>query len=446
MINRRNFFKKTILPVTGVAALASSGGAFSAVNATNIIYVGLDVGDDFNNIEDALNSIGNNSHSDNGYVVIVKPGRYDLTRQVIVPPFVSIKGYGQHATKIVCNKWNTFRISTSTSISDLTLVGNNIKSAGIITPNAQRVVNFKMDNVDIYLHGGVKAAIALHNYNHVSYMTNLHIITDSYGLVLQGFHYITSSTIFLSGNNTGTEYIGVFVPGMCRLYMWNCKVGTGYAETEEPGYADALEIQDASSSVIGIYIPDSNVSGPRLELHGFESYCRNEQLTYYPQIGVNCIRAENGWVRIFGGFVQSEVPLYPIAQEAIFQSGDARVEVYGTRYSASTGNVVSRGQAAVSSYSYPDDHNRILNNWDAGVIFCDASQGDLYLEIKPFWDATPAGLEFKFIKTDSTSNQIKIISNDLLLDTGNNFYTLTQPYESVILVSMGRTNGLLKLS
>lgn len=446
MINRRVFFKKTILPISGVAALASSGSAFSAVNGSNIIYVGFDTGDDFSNIEDALNSIGQSSHNDNGYVVIVKPGRYDLTSQAVIPPFVSIKGYGQHVTKIVCSNWSTFRVSTSTSISDLTIVGNGIKAAGIITPNSQRVINFKMDNVDIYLHGGSKAAISLHNYNHVSYLTNLHIITDSYGLVLQGYHYINSSTIFLSGKNTGTEYIGVYVPGMCRLYMWNCKVGTGYGETEEPGYAKGLEVQDSSSSVIGVYIPASNVSRPRLELHGFESFCRNELLTHYPSLGINSIRAEAGWVRLFGSFVQSEVPLYPLAQEAIFQSGEGTVEIYGTRYSASTGDVVSRGQGAVSTYSYPDDHNHILNNWDGGVIFCDASMGELHLEIKAFWDATPAGIEFKFVKTDTTSNQIKIISHDLLLDSGDDFYILTQPYESVTLMSMGRTKGLFKLT
>ncbi len=66
------------------------------------------------------------------------------------------------------------------------------------------------------------------------------------------------------------------------------------------------------------------------------------------------------------------------------------MKIYGTRYSASRGGVVSRGQGAVSTYSCLDGH--ILNNLDGGVIF---------------WDSTPAGIEFKFVKTDTTFNQIK---------------------------------------
>ena len=444
MLNRREFFKKTALPAGALGAMVYSGATYSAGNEANLIYVGLGIEDDFSDLNLALESIVD-SHSENGYVVVVKPGIYNLSGQAIIPPFVSIKGFGQHATKIICSKWNIFRVSTSTSISDLTIIGNEIKAAGIITPNAQRVVNFKMDNVDMYLHGGANAAISLHNYNHVSYLTNLHIITDSYGLILQGYHYINSSTIFLSGENTGTDYVGIYVPGMCRLYMWSCKVGTGYGETDEAGYAVDLEVQDSSSSIIGLYIPASNTSTPRVELHGFESFCRNELLTNQPELGINPIRAESGWVRVFGGFVQSEVPLYPLAQEAIFQSGSGIVEVYGTRYSVSSGNIASRGQSAVSTYKFPDDNNHVLENWDGGVIFCDASEGDLYLEIKSFWEGTPSGLEFKFIKTDSSTNQVKVISRDFKLDSGEEFYILTQPYESATFVSKGRFEGLFQI-
>ena len=357
-MDRRNFLKKSSVPIM-LAGTSTSTVAFANTseknNASKIIIVGASANADYSDLTTAVEQISDSS-IDNPYLVKVEPGIFQLAKLTKIPEFVHIEGSGANITSIRCEEWATLKVSTGSSLSHLTISGNNVKTKGIISPNAQRVINFKLSHVDIYLKGGKSSAIALDNYNHVTHMDNVLIITDSIGMILQGFHYINSTNIFLSGVDTYTDYIGIFVPGMCRLYLWNSKIGTGYGETNESGFAPNLEVIDPNSAVVGIFIPESNDQLPRLELHGVESFCRNEDMLYQPtSMGINCIRAENGWVRMFGCFTQSEVPLNPSLQVSIHQQGKGRVEVYGTRYSSLDGNLTSRGQKAVSNYSSPED-------------------------------------------------------------------------------------------
>ena len=430
--------------VEGVRELNTLMENNAVLSDTQIITVGGGIYDSFNNLVSAIESITDSS-AENPYKIVIKPGIHVLSESVFLPAYVAIQGSGRHTSRLLMSGWSIMNLTTQNELSDLTIVGSDLLADGMLKFSSQRANGSKLYNLDMYLHGGVKACIHMANRNHTIYINNVNIITDSIGMVLRGYIYINACTIYLSGENTNTDYIGLLIPGQCRLYLHGSKIGTGYGSTAEPGYGEGLEVVgDPNSSVIGIHIPPDNTLTPRLQLHGFESFCRNAEATSKPLNGIHCVKAENGWVRMFGSFVQSEVPLFPPAQEALLATEPGTIEVYGTRYSSSAGNIVSRGQEAATTLS-ASDINLELENWDAGTKFCDATDGDIAISITPAWVSTPKGIKYTFIKTDSTANTVTITSPDLKILGGGGSITLSAQYDKITLMTMGGTGGLYEV-
>src|SRR5438477_9044318 len=125
---KRDFFsvvRVVVLPIVFVLVIA--GGIFRVPPSTrvlasqapnlhegtttqysNVIVVARS-GGDFNSVQQALNSIQDNSPT-NRYLVWVAPGTYTETGTVLMKPYVDIEGAGEGPTKIV-----SFTSSTGTA-------------------------------------------------------------------------------------------------------------------------------------------------------------------------------------------------------------------------------------------------------------------------------------------------------------------------------------------
>lgn len=424
------------------ASLVAAGMAQGSTLSSRYITVG--VGGDYAIIADALAAVSGVASASSPLVLKLLPGKHDLSGgEIQVPSWVAIEGCGQEISTIVLQQNSTYlSVRSNSKISNLSIAAQRTSfsaAKGMIVAKRERVVDFYLDRVTFLLTGGYQAAVEQRWYNHVWYWSDVNIYTDSIGINMRGFQYLRNINIFLSGNATGTPYYGIYAPAMCRLYCWNLKCGTGYGETNNPGFGAKLEItNDPNVDVIGIYVPASNPNNPRLELHDLESYCRNEKVNSTNYI-LNCVRMEAGIARMFGCLTQAEAPSNEDVARDLFTAPEGTIELYAGRYTKVDGNLSSRNQQAVT-FKTPSNDNEILSIGADGqhagsVVMCDASTGPFTLVIPGDWQGgQPAGMQWTFVKTDATVNAVTISVQGSGTISGQSQIVLANPYQKLQII------------
>jgi len=417
-MNRRKFMTQSAAAavVASASQLSHAKPSTPSTVSGQVVTIGPD--GDYLEIADALSAISPLASPSSPYILKLLPGIHFVRGgEIVIPSWIALAGCGQQISTIDFEDEITyFSVSSNSKISDVSMTAFRSSSqaaSGMLVAKRERVVDFYLENVTFALTGGYQSAIEQIWYNHVWYWDNVNIYTDSIGIIMRGYQYLRNTNVFLSGNGTGTPYYGIYVPSMCRLYAWSMRCGTGYGETTSAGFGSDLEVDnDADSDVVGIFVPLDNPTNPRLELHGLESYCRNE-LASDVSSKVNCMRIEAGIARLFGCFTQAETPSdWSLGEDLHVESGGT-VEVYGCRYTTVSGNLSSRNQQAIARKTVSNDGETLsvdAETQHAGsMVMCDACGGSFTLLLPSDWaGGQPPGMLWTFIKTDDTLNSVTI--------------------------------------
>jgi hypothetical protein len=364
--------RRAIVAGMSVVAAAQVVSAAASSGTTNEIVVG--PGCDFEQVATALASITGNS-KDSPYVIRVMPGVYSLNW--ITKDWVTVVGSGPMATIFEGAGWN--RISVAGSNIHLSNFGvrytaSNAGHAAIARSGLSSGVLLENIHIDHFGHGA-----AVRNAGGGSLLTwwlkDMRIRTEGVGLHVGAHTYCDNLKVLLNGNHSGHPHVGCLVEGQSvRIYLNNCRIGTGYwADYVEDAYIHNQV--NGPDDVIGVWMPPGNVA--RVEIHGLEAYCRNEDTS--PQaVNVNVIRAESGWVRAFGCFGQAETPVDWAASKSLYQSGDGKIEQFACRFTRINGETFGSEVVGVQTFTNADDGYQ-FGKFEGGLHRLDASNGPFTL-------------------------------------------------------------------
>lgn len=387
----------------------------------NILTVG--DGGDFSTLHAALAAITDNSAT-NPYTVLVLPGEHTLTSLLFLKSYVSI--IGACRTSTVINNGSSSRIRLN-GASYLTLGNFTLRYsgsaggkgiAGAIESTAAPSTEVRFEDIDFDLHtlAGIideRYAISF-NFNTNFDMWGCRVKTECGGFYFPSLCQgrIHDTDIYLVAGQTTVPHKCISVTGATRLDIIGGRIGTGY-------YYDQ-NIADTAHDVMCVYIPASNTqTNCRIHMHGVTMFARNENAAL--GVNVNCIRAENGWVRAYGCHAQAELganinanvstgiyAAYRTSSEPV-SGGKGRVDMYGCRFSGSN-QLVGGNQFGVRTLTASE----LLDNMTGGVIRCDATAAAFTITLRGNPTATVGvakGEVYHFIKTDASGNAVTINLN-----------------------------------
>lgn len=424
------------------AGIAGSGvipytisGASAAEFGVKVITVG--AGGDFATPQAAIDSITDAS-STNRYVVILLPGVHN---SFTMKRYVSVEGYGINSS-IVNTRWGeSIYAASDATLSNLKVLysgSNGATEDSAAIRNNTIITNFVLRDVEIEVSGiagasGQRWGILSGNniFNYTAY--NIRIITEGGGISTgYGHNFFHGVDIWLTGSGIGLPHVGIRQLRGNRVEFFGGRISTGYFVPELSGAQ--------GEDVVCVYVPDYNTEmGSRLSMFGTLMFARNPNAL--SAVNVNCIRAENGWVRTYACFGQSETEsnihrnpsrtVYSVYRTGLQPSAGAggRVETYGCRFSGNNGNL--HGGQNLNVCHYNNSHHGIkLVIGEGGVALCDASTGAFSLNIHSSRTA-PYGEEFVFKKTDPSGNAVSIIPTGGFTIDGLPAYVLSSQYDYV---------------
>jgi hypothetical protein len=375
-------------------------------------------GGNFPDVGAALASIVDNS-ADKRYVIQIQPGQYNA---FVMKPYVDVCGVSRMTTSIATSSAQPVVAASYSTLSDLRIVysGTSGGDKAAALTRGDQVTEFVANNLEIEVTGvkgaaGARWAIGFFSGSHDATFSNIKIRTESCGIYLSAGNYRFHSTdCYLAGDAVGLPHIGLEVASGARVDWFGGRLGTGYYYDED--------LHDPLQDVIGAYVPATNTGSTRVHLHGLIIFARN--IDAAAGVRVNAVRAENGWVRLFGCMCQCEPSpanecktLYAAfrtpAQPA--QGDGGKIETYGSRISHFEGNVFGGGGTiGVSSYDVSHD-GLVLDKYEGGLILCDASAGPFSLFLP---SSMRIGDSYSFKKTDSTPNAVTISTHSNRLIDG----------------------------
>ena len=426
MVNRRQFITG-LGTFTAGSLLASEAGSSTIVSAlvsqSNTIVVG--AGGDYSQVSDALADITDAS-SDNPYLIQVLAGVYDLNWKA--KPWVTVLGSGPLSTIFEGEGSNRIlMLGSNIYLGDFAVRYRGLTDSHAAIQRYGRASGIILNNIHIEHHG---QGAAIKNINGGTLLTwwlqNLKIRSEGTALLLGGHTYCDNLKVMLFGNNSGHEHVGCKVIGnSARIYLNNCRIGTGYWYD----YTGTEYIENSVSgpdNVIGVWIPPGTTN-QRVEIHNLESFCRNEDFAP-PDIDVNVIRAETGWVRAFGCFGQSETPSNWSDRKSLFQSGDGKIEVFGSRFTNIDGESYGSEQLQIQTYTVADDGKEI-EKFEGGLHRLDSSAGNFRIYM-PWPDFTIPGVVHVFKKVND-ANSVEVYFQGPGLEGNAGPLSLTNRYETL---------------
>lgn len=407
-----------------VAAAVSSAPAMAVANRT-LITVG--PGADYEDVAQAINSISDNSEN-NPYLIKVLPGIYSANWSV--KEWVSIEGSGPLATIFEGSEWGCIRIAQSNvSLSNFGMRFTTTKQQQAAILRTGPATCIYVSQVHIELAG---SGVAIRNRGGGAVLTwwlrDIKLRTEGIGLDLGGQNYCDDLKVFMHGSASGHPHIGCRVmANYARIYLNNCRIGTGYGWEYQNGFIP----NDVSGDddVIGIWIPEG-YSESRVEIHGLESFCRNNDTTN-PLRKVNVIRTESAWVRTFGCFGQAETPADWSIRKTLYRSGKGKIEQYACRFSGVSGDSFGSNLIGVQTYTYEND-GHMFSKFECGLHRLDATAAAFTLILE--WpDSAVAGEVHIFKKVDGV-NPVTIDLNGATLEGSPGDVVLNNQYEELRLV------------
>ncbi len=363
------FSRRALLAAVPVAGASQLASAATPGGVPNEITVG--PGCDFEQVAPALASITDNS-KDTPYLISVMPGIYNL--RWTAKSWVTVVGSGPMATIFEGADWQRITIAGSNihlSNFGIRYMGSAANHAAI----ARLGPAFGVVLQDIHIdHSGDGAALRNGGGGNLQtwWLKGLRIRTEGIGLYIGAHTYCDDLKILLYGDYSGHAHVGCLVVGdLVRIYLNNCRIGTGFWMDYDDGAYIKNEIRGADD-VIGVWVPPGSV-GARVEIHNLESFCRNENATF-PAVNVNVIRAEGGWVRAFGCFGQAETPVDWAASKSLYEAGGGESERFACRFTRMEGQTYGSEVLGVRTFTRADDGHSITK-YEGGLHRLDASDG-----------------------------------------------------------------------
>ncbi len=390
--------------------LSASQNASADIAAENLIVVG--EGNLFIDINSALESIVDNSAT-NPYVIQIQPGIYS---SFTMKPYVDVIGSGINSTIIETTSSTPIIVASDASLQNLKVhfsgTGGGSGFQGAIQKRSN-ITDLVLSDLEIHVDGitgaaGPRFGIYIVNGGHQMTFRNIKIKTESGGVHLSSGNYrFHGCDIYMTGNSIGLPHYGIYAQKAARIDWSGGRITTGYY------YPDISN--DLDQDVICIYIPASNTYGCRVEAHDAEMYARNANASSTAR--VNAVRAENGWVRLFGCLAQTELSnnINNNSSKTVFGAfgtdneptqgvGAGKIEVHGSRISSQEGNTLSGQLIGVATYN----KNMNLEKWSGGLIRCDASYGAMTIKLPWVGLNKPSGELHHFVKIDDTNNPVTI--------------------------------------
>lgn len=399
----------------GIASMAKPSQA--AVGMGNVVNVG--PSRDYTNVQAALAAITDASAS-KPYLILVDPGVYviaDGGGPITLKSYVSVAGMDRQTVVFIGDGNNNFRCASYVDLRNFTVeyTGSGNRS-GALRSDIANLQDFHVDHLFITVDS-YRPAIATHAYVDRAEIRDTTIVTQGVGIDIAagGRVYIHDTNIHLFGTST-SAHLGIRGSSYCRIYVFGGKIGSGY------GYGD---LTDTTHDIIGV-LADTNFSG-RIVLHGIWSICRNDGAG--TGINVNCVRVNgiNGWVRIFGSYLQAENPTGSGAAKTLTNPGNGRIEIYGTRVREyGDGPTYSSNQIGLQKYD-ANNNNLVLVNDSGGLVLLDGGNGPFTLKL-PYLPNTTEQYILK--KADTSANAITINGNGRLIE-GQASRTLFSQYETL---------------
>lgn len=398
--DRRKFLMQAIGAGVGVSLVGATSNAHGA-GISNEIVVGN--GGDYLDVASALASITDASRT-NPYVIRVLPGVY--SSGFTTKSWVSIIGSGRTGTIFEGSNWQRITISGSNvTLSDFSVyhVGSNTNHTAIARSGlASEII---LLNIDID-HTGPGRAIknSQGDPKQTWWLSNLKIRSEGTALELGLQTYCDDLKILLHGEYSGQPHVGVKVIGnYSRVYLNNCRIGTGYWWGYDGNGFQANTVS-GDDDVIGIWVPAGN-SKCRIEVHGLESFCRNETTTN-PNVKVSVIRLEDSWLRAFGCFGQAETPMDWALRRTLFQSQDAKIEQYACRFTNVEGDTTGVNILPTQTFTYLDNLYT-FDKFEGGLHRVDTSGGDVELILRGHGAGEQPG-ESHFFKIIRGNNKLTL--------------------------------------
>ena len=407
-----------------VGAISNARGA----GISNEIVVGN--GGDYPDVASALTSITDASRT-NPYVIRVLPGVYSSNFKTI--SWVSIMGSGRTATIFEGSAWQNIKVAGSNvALSDFSVyhTGTNPSHAAILRSGTTSEV-FLFD-IDIdYTGPGRAIKNSQGDPKQTWWLNNLKIRSEATALEVGLQTYCDNLKILLHGSNSGHPHVGVKVIGnYCRVFLNNCRIGTGYWWGYDVNGFQANTVS-GDDDVIGIWVPAGNAEC-RIEVHGLESFCRNETTTN-PGVRVSVIRMEDSWLRAFGCFGQAETPMAWAIRQTVHQSQNGKIEQYACRFTNVEGNTTGVNIMPTQTFTYLDNFYS-FDKFEGGLHRVDTSGGDVVLILRGHGSGEQPGETHFFKIIRGYNNLILRLSAGNTLEGSTIDPVIHGPYASIKLI------------
>ena len=398
--DRRKFLMHAITGGLGVGLVGAISSARGA-GISNEIVVGSS--GDYSDVASALASITDASRT-NPYVIRVLPGVY--SSRFTTKSWVSIVGSGRTATIFEGSVWQGIKVAGyNVTLSDFSVyhAGSNPNHAAIAKSGLASEIFLSNINID-YSGPGRAIKNSQGDPKLTWWLSNLKIRSEATALELGLTTYCDNLKVLLHGDNSGQPHVGVKVIGnYCRVFLNNCRIGTGYWwGYDENGFQ--YNTVSGEDDVIGIWVPAGN-SNCRIEVHGLESFCRNETTTN-PGVKVSVIRLEDSWLRAFGCFGQAETPMDWAIRKTVHQSGNGKIEQYACRFTDVEGNTTGVNILPTQTFTY-QDNLYTFDKFEGGLHRIDTSGGDVELILRPHGSGEQPG-ETHFFKIIRGNNKLTL--------------------------------------
>jgi hypothetical protein len=368
--------------------------------------------------------------------VLLGPGTYPVASggTISLPSGHALYGAGSHTTVIERTgaTASLIDLADNSEIADIGLNFNRTLAYGeavaaVQISGATDIYN-QVRNVRIVATGAGANGISLGNGN--ARLVNCEILTEGVGITQRyaGNMYYYDCDIRLIGTNVGVDHTGlrINVGDGGRAHWYGGFIGTGYGTPEITG--------DTTKQFAAIRAVSTAGAG-RLTCYNLTSFVRIDDGADSADLAnVYLNESSQFWARFFGSFGQSEIPSGTAAwaSEAIRNAGGGQVEVYGSRFTGTSGPVFGgAGDFGVRTISASES----LQKYEGGLILIDATSDDVTITMEAGSGPRNKGHGYLFKRIDASENAVTITATGTTID-GAAAIPLA-PYDSLLISYTG---------
>lgn len=408
-----------------------------AAASPNILTVGPT--GEYSTVDAAIAAI-TGSGPTNPYVILIAPGTYTISSELSIPRFVTIRGAGRSATILQASHAGSAAFALNGD--NITLADFKLERTTITT--AQSAVRRTTANSDcqfenlwvastgpgygLFLSGGDNRITTFHD--------NCLYESESVTFTCSGHDYLTGCVIRVTGSDTTRDRIAVQQTGASRLYAQNCSVGTGYwwsRDSAGTGW-DPDRYVSGETNTYGFHI---NATGGRTHLKNVDCITRNTSSATSETGGMKLV---DGWVRMWGGTLQAEMP-------SISTGSRAGLIQDGGKFVTGAGRVLHSLGAAQDTQDFLHWGVRTvtaaltLAQEDSGLILADASTAAFTITLRNPGTSSdpliPTGEHVVIKKSDSSVNAVTINPNGASIEGNTANVTLSAQWDALSIVWTG---------